>query len=150
MTWDDLPLPEDKAIEKAHPVLTGRHDLYEEARRLVGARRSKDALVNLVNWLLAEKDEAVQESGILWKTLEEIKYALGSDLRRKAEEALEATQGPLPRGVAFLEEENARLRADRDRYYNVFKLFALSFGVSQQTVDDLLRGYDLVKGLDKP
>jgi len=50
--WDDYPLPEDKEIEAAHPLHTGRHDLYAEAMRLVGAKRSKGALVELVNWLL--------------------------------------------------------------------------------------------------
>jgi hypothetical protein len=51
--WDgDKPLPEDEAIEAAHPLRTGRHDLYREAMRLVGARHSKGGLVNLVTWLL--------------------------------------------------------------------------------------------------
>lgn len=51
-TWDDAPLPEDAAISAAHPTRSGRHDLYAEAMRLVGAKRSKGALVALVNWLL--------------------------------------------------------------------------------------------------
>lgn len=60
--WADQPLPEDEAILAAHPVNTGRHDIYLEAMRLVGAKRSKGALVLLVNWLLArveagEKDQ---------------------------------------------------------------------------------------------
>ncbi len=51
--WDgDTPLPEDDAIRAAHPTRTGRHDLYAEAMRLVGARHSKGGLVELVNWLL--------------------------------------------------------------------------------------------------
>lgn len=49
---DDLPLPEDAEILAAHPLKTDRHDLYMEAMRLVGAKRSKYALVDLVNWLL--------------------------------------------------------------------------------------------------
>jgi hypothetical protein len=48
----DKPLPEDAEILAAHPVHSGRHDLYVEAMRLVGARHSKAALVDLVNWLL--------------------------------------------------------------------------------------------------
>jgi hypothetical protein len=55
---EDSPLPEDDAIDAAHPTRSGRHDLYEEAMRLVGARHSKGALVALVNWLLTERDEA--------------------------------------------------------------------------------------------
>ena len=48
----DSPLPEDDAIALAHPLRSGRHDLYAEAMRLVGARRSKGGLVELVCWLL--------------------------------------------------------------------------------------------------
>lgn len=48
----DAPLPEDDAISAAHPLRTGRHDLYVEAMRLVGARHSKVGLVELVTWLL--------------------------------------------------------------------------------------------------
>lgn len=48
----DQPLPEDEAIKAAHPLRSGRHDLYGEAMRLVGAKHSKAALVELVNWLL--------------------------------------------------------------------------------------------------
>lgn len=60
MSWDcDRPLPEDKAIADAHPMRTGRRDLYAEAMRLVGAKHSKGALVELVNWLLARIDVTV-------------------------------------------------------------------------------------------
>lgn len=50
--WDDKELPEDDLISKAHPMQTKRFDLYNEAMRLVGAKQSKGALVDLVNWLL--------------------------------------------------------------------------------------------------
>lgn len=53
---DDQAIPEDAAILEAHPLETDRHDLYEKAMRLVGAKRSKGALVDLVNWLLADID----------------------------------------------------------------------------------------------
>jgi hypothetical protein len=48
----DKPLPEDKEINSAHPISTGRHELYAEALRLIDAKHSKYALVDLVNWLL--------------------------------------------------------------------------------------------------
>lgn len=54
----DKPLPEDAAIAAAFPTLTGRHDIYAEAMRLVGAKHSKAALVALVNWLLLERANA--------------------------------------------------------------------------------------------
>lgn len=59
--WDDHSLPEDEAIAAAHPMRTGRHDLYQEAMRLVGAKHSKAALVELVNWLLAKQESAGQD-----------------------------------------------------------------------------------------
>jgi hypothetical protein len=59
---DDQPLPEDKAIDAAHPINDERNDeLYEEALRLVGARRSKYGLVELVTWLLARERDAKSE-----------------------------------------------------------------------------------------
>ena len=58
--WDDAPQPEDEAIRAAFPTRTGKHSTYEEAMRLVGARHSKGALVALVNWLLAERDELLE------------------------------------------------------------------------------------------
>lgn len=48
----DGTLPEDRAIAEAFPTRSGRHDLYATAARLVGAKRSKPALIALVNWLL--------------------------------------------------------------------------------------------------
>lgn len=56
-TGDDFPLAEDEAIDHAYPIESGRHDLYEEAMRLVGAKCSKGALVALVNWLLHQIDD---------------------------------------------------------------------------------------------
>jgi hypothetical protein len=59
---DDRPLPEDDAIEAAHPVNDKRNTpLFEEALRLVDARRSKYGLVELVTWLLARERDAKSE-----------------------------------------------------------------------------------------
>lgn len=56
--WGDQPLPEDAEIAAAHPLRSGRDDLYGEAMRLVGARRSKAAIVELVTWLLLKAEGA--------------------------------------------------------------------------------------------
>lgn len=48
----DRKLPEDDAIMAVFPTRSGRHDLYREAMRLVGAKHSKGGLVAVVNWLL--------------------------------------------------------------------------------------------------
>lgn len=53
-TEDDQQLPEDDEIRAARPRTTDGNDLYAEAMRLVGAKRSKYALIDLVNWLLVE------------------------------------------------------------------------------------------------
>jgi len=45
---------EAEAIKAAHPLRSGRHDLYAEAMRLVGERHAKADLVDLVTWLLVE------------------------------------------------------------------------------------------------
>lgn len=54
LNWseDDDGLPEDTEIHAAHPAESNSHDTYMEAFRMVGAKRSKFALVDLVNWLL--------------------------------------------------------------------------------------------------
>jgi hypothetical protein len=57
-TWDDEALPEDEAIDAAFPLTSRRFDLHDEARRLVGAKRSKGALIDLVNWLLHRIEQA--------------------------------------------------------------------------------------------
>lgn len=59
LTWVDAVLPEDDVIKAAHPSRTGDHESYADARRLVGARRSKQGLVELVNWLLVERRRAM-------------------------------------------------------------------------------------------
>ena len=51
-TDQDEPLPEDAEILRHHPVENDNHASYVEAMRLVGAKRSKGALVDLTNWLL--------------------------------------------------------------------------------------------------
>ncbi len=66
-TWpaeEDQPLLEDEAIRAAHPTRTGDHARYAEAMRLVGARRSKYGLVDLVNWLLPRSPGGGERSAI--------------------------------------------------------------------------------------
>ena len=59
MAWDnDKAIPEDAAIKAAHPLRSGRHDLYQEAMRMVGAKHSKGALVEMVTWLLLRIEQA--------------------------------------------------------------------------------------------
>lgn len=59
-TSEDQAIPEDEAIRAAHPTRSGRHGLYQVALRLVGAKKSKKALVELVNWLLLERSDLGQ------------------------------------------------------------------------------------------
>lgn len=48
----DVDLSARAEISAAHPLKTDRHDLYREAMRLVGPRKSRMDLTELVNWLL--------------------------------------------------------------------------------------------------
>ena len=90
-TAEDQPLPEDIAIAEAHPMATGDHSTYMEAVRLVGAKRSKYALVDLVNWLLVEKKKATQtERERIAKRLEGRAAALNRDGKVMA--SIEATK----------------------------------------------------------
>ena len=59
----DQAIPEDEHIKAAHPTRSGRHDTYQEAMRLVGAKKSKASLVALVNWLLLEREQAAKGGG---------------------------------------------------------------------------------------
>jgi hypothetical protein len=61
--WGDQddPSPDGGAIAAASPLTRtdpGRFEVYAEAQRLVSAKRSKAALVDLVNWLLVREAEA--------------------------------------------------------------------------------------------
>lgn len=47
---------EVEAIKAAHPLRSGRHDLYAKAMRLVGERHAKGDLVDLVVWLLLKAE----------------------------------------------------------------------------------------------
>lgn len=59
---EDQALPEDEHINAAHPLLTGDYELHADAVRMVGAKRSKNALVDLVNWLLARAVESERQA----------------------------------------------------------------------------------------
>lgn len=75
--WDDRDLKqeEEQAMHDAFPTRSQRHDLYQEAMRMVGAKRSKGELVRLVNWLLhraeppAPENEIAEARGFLWRVL---------------------------------------------------------------------------------
>lgn len=53
---DDQDLPEEEQIHAAHPITSGRHDLFAEAMRLVRAKRSKYGLIGVITWLLLRED----------------------------------------------------------------------------------------------
>lgn len=61
---DEENAPFAKDIHAAHPTVTGNHATYSEAMSLVEFRRSKYALIDLVNWLLVKNNELQN----LWNT----------------------------------------------------------------------------------
>lgn len=71
--WEeDSNLPEAEQIAAVTSMRTGRHDLQAEAERLVGARKSKAALVRLVNWLLHRIETKAKENERLRLALRQI------------------------------------------------------------------------------
>lgn len=98
---EDQPLAEDHAIAAAFPTRSERHETYAEAMRLVGAKRSKLALVSLVNWILTRAEVAEDKLDVVLARCEDhetnvipTKTKLVEDLRVELKD---------------LEEERARL-----------------------------------------
>lgn len=94
----DRAIPEDVGIGLAHPIRSGRHDLYQEAMRLVSAKHSKYGLIGIVNWLLLRLDVAEERM----KKLERIReaahiyakpsadFAAPEEMKRRRDELVEA------------------------------------------------------------
>lgn len=62
---EDIPLQEDKEIQSYHPLeKSGKEDYYRTACLYVEAKRSKYALIDVLNWILvkfSEQKEALQD-----------------------------------------------------------------------------------------
>lgn len=54
----DQPLPEDAEIKAHHPIENRSNAAYVDAQRMVSAKRSKGALVDLVSWLSQRAEQA--------------------------------------------------------------------------------------------
>lgn len=63
--WEDQEDEWSKEIEEAHPVVSGSHDTYLKAMKMVENRHSKAALVDLVNWLLVKLERQSQRTDYL-------------------------------------------------------------------------------------
>ena len=91
--WSDQPTPEDAAIDAVFPTRSGRHDLYAEAMRLVGARHSKNALVSLVNWLLHRelraRTDTLKDTRSRIKSIQAAAQAFKDELREEMPDGLE-------------------------------------------------------------
>ena len=112
--WADAPLPEDPAIAAAHPMRTGRHDLYETAMRLVGAKLSKEALVGLVNWVLAERADPARIARIAHETFERISFdeELAGQLGPSSDDAPVAWEDVSPEYRRVMIEQIAKTLAE--------------------------------------
>ena len=62
---DDKPDEWTPLIDASHPMNTGAHKAYATALEMVGNRRSKDALVQLVCWLIQLRAPFPQGDGAL-------------------------------------------------------------------------------------
>ncbi|MDB4942989.1 MAG: hypothetical protein JWP97_2523 [Labilithrix sp.] len=90
-------LSEAEEIKAAHPLRSGRHDLYAEAMRLVGERHAKGALVELVTWLLLRAEQA--RAGGLWDATPSARASHESTLRKMAR----VTDGSLRAALAVVD-----------------------------------------------
>lgn len=72
----DRPLPEDEQIHAAFPTRSGRHYLYSDAMRLVGARYAKGSLVALVNWLLCCIEDVEARASTFEESLNEYRQQI--------------------------------------------------------------------------
>lgn len=99
--WDDKPTKWDAEIDKSFPTRTGRHDVYATALEMVGAKRSKGELVDLVNWLLAGKEDAEYLHADATAELMEERAALSAEreAHSKTREALDGAEKAL--SIAF-------------------------------------------------
>jgi hypothetical protein len=121
----DRPLPEDEAVDAAFPTRTGRHDICDEARRLVGAKRSKWALIGLVNWLLVKLTAATASEQAMAGRLARACEALERAQTDALEEAIRLVRARLPerlrvdgegkRCVDALEAKLASLRSHEEK-----------------------------------
>lgn len=102
---DDQPLAEDEEIKATFPTRSGHHDIYGEAMRMVGAKRSKLALIELVNWLLLGRHHATARV----KELE-------AELQRAREDRdEEKTIGDCLRADLVSADQSVRMARDAER-----------------------------------
>lgn len=67
--WGDIDDEWTSAVREAYPTRSESHDEYGVAMQMVSHRRSKGALVNLVNWLLVRLRKADVECATMAETL---------------------------------------------------------------------------------
>jgi len=67
LVWDEAAKKDEwtQPIHDAFPTRSGSHDEYAVAMQMIGSRRSKGALVALVNWLLVERRQRVGMENVL-------------------------------------------------------------------------------------
>jgi hypothetical protein len=118
---DDLAIPEDALINLAHPINTKDYATYGEAQRMVGAKYSKGALIELVNWLLAERKAAALAAE---QELQRLK-----DATAQASELFEVKRD-LEAAAAHDIKMAAKLKAAQDENY------ALEARLKDATVED--------------
>lgn len=129
----DLPLPSiDEAIADAHPTKSKRPDLYNEAEWLVGAKQSKVARIDLVNWLLVKIDNQKKEiEGQLRANHDEVAFHRKRYRKEKARaERAEATLDTLHKAATDLRNGMT------DHYVNAEDLYALDCALASLTKEE--------------
>jgi len=61
LAWDEKDDQWTTAIDESHPLKTKAYAAYDTAMEMVGNRRTKGSLVDLVCWLIQEKDRGREQ-----------------------------------------------------------------------------------------
>lgn len=86
--WGEEEDEHSEAIHAAHPTVTKDFDTYHVALKMIGTRRSKYALVDMANWLLARAQSAEAERDAALSRVQGLKSILaraGEFIRDEAE-----------------------------------------------------------------
>ncbi|HXE63139.1 MAG TPA: hypothetical protein VN519_06335 [Bryobacteraceae bacterium] len=134
----DYPLPEDAEIEAAHPLKTGRHDLYAEANRLVSAKHSKAALVSLVNWLLLrttvaeERAQRAERDAMIAKSINA--EIVGE--RNSMSALVDDLQARVDALTADKERAERELEGERENYTSMCSRYKLDISEARRVADE--------------
>lgn len=145
---DDKPDEWSPSIDAAHPMKSGAHDAYATAMKMVGNRKSKGALVELVCWLLQSRAPQVpikDELAVMRDNLGRMAEALQPHTQAMYDEAvftghMNRLGDDLPQCVTTLAEAN--------KHYYFLRGYLSKWRPSQVPMTDAEIDADLARAPD--